>query len=83
MSLLDQLTSEEKWAEYLAYKRDSGHLTSAEETDLSDFVSHREYLETVDRVLGQVGFSVPEKKLISKMGTNKKRTVYTLSLIHI
>ena len=77
MTLLDELSKPERWEEYLAYKRDGGHLTRAEQADLEAFISDRGYLPVCERLCGGGCFSVPEKKLISKMNTSRKRAVYT------
>ena len=64
------------WEEFLAYKLEKHHLHPDEEKDLKSFIENQEYLPVVERMLTGSFCTVPEKKLIRKMQTDKKRTVY-------
>lgn len=70
MSLLNELKNEKAWEDFLEYKINGNNLTGNEEKRLRAFIKNREYLSFSAP-------SVPEKKIISKIGTDKKRTVYS------
>ena len=75
MSLIDLLISQSVWENYHDYKVLKGNISSAEEKDLFDFISDKEYLKAVDRiVIGSI--LLPERKFIGKSGSSKKRAVF-------
>ena len=76
MTLFQQLSDEQTWKDFLLYKAQCGNMTPAEETDLVHFVARKEYLPVVER-MGNCEFPLPEKMLVSKMGSDRKRVVYT------
>lgn len=76
MSLLERLGSDAEWQEFLLYKTEKHHLTKRSEKELRGFIEGKEYLPAARRILAGEGLSAPEKKLIRKTGTAKKRTVY-------
>jgi hypothetical protein len=76
MSLIDLLRSESVWESYHDYKVLKGNISSAEEKDLFDFISNKEYIDAVDRIVCGENISLPERKLIGKSGSSKKRAVY-------
>ena len=76
MSLIELLRSESVWEIYHDYKVLKGNISSAEEKDLFDFISNKEYIDAVDRIVCGENISLPERKLIGKSGSSKKRAVY-------
>lgn len=76
MGIYSDLSCDKVWNEYLEYKLERRHLTKSEEQDLKKYISGREYVPVLKRLSEGGSFSVPEKKLIRKMHTDKKRTVY-------
>lgn len=72
----NKLNNPNVWAEFLAYKQEKKHLLPSEEQDLTDFIEKKEYLPVVERMLTGCFCAIPEKKLIRKMQTSKKRIVY-------
>ena len=76
MSLCTRLSDPAEWERYYCYKEENRHLTREEAADLRAYIDHREYEPAVSRVLSGGAFSIPEKKLIRKLNTEKKRTVY-------
>ncbi|MBQ6549947.1 MAG: hypothetical protein IJL78_00880 [Lachnospiraceae bacterium] len=76
MSILLQLQDPAEWEAFFLYKEEKRHLTREEACDLRAFIDNQEYLPVVSRILSGGTFSVPEKKLIRKMDTDKKRAVY-------
>lgn len=77
--MINALSSQENWQEFLEYKRESGHLSRKDMQTLEDFVSQRGYLPVAGRIQRGEPFAPPRKKEISKMGSDKKRIVYTYS----
>ena len=76
-SILYKLSQEEVWLEYLNYKLDKDHLVKKEKEELIEFVNLKKYEEVADLILNGDGLTIPEKKLINKIGSNKKRIVYS------
>lgn len=76
-SIFFRLSDQISWEGYFCYKQEKHHLTRYEERDLRNFINNREYLVVVEKLKAGGHFSYPEKKLIRKMHTDKKRTVYT------
>ena len=76
MSLLDLLADAGIWADFLEYKRSlccPGNL----EKDLRSFLDRRGYLPVCERIRRGEPFPLPQKTVLSKLGSAKKRTVYT------
>ena len=76
MSFLEDLTEEKLWREFLDLKREQGSLSRREVQKLAEFVENREYLQGAEAIRSGAPLPLPEKHLISKTGTDKKRTVY-------
>ena len=74
MSLIDMLGDEKKWESFLVHKRD-GYCSESELNEIAELIKAHGY-EAVLAEIRSGGFALPEKKLISKMSTGKKRTVY-------
>ncbi|MCF0107075.1 MAG: hypothetical protein HUJ53_09955, partial [Holdemanella sp.] len=72
MSIYDALKDENLWEQYYNYKIENNHLTLREQKDLKAYIKSKEYISVLDRH----SFSMPEKKCIQKMQTDKKRVVY-------
>ena len=73
MSLLDDLLKKEVWENFRADKMVRGQLNKKELEELDSFIMEERYLIFTD----DYEFSYPEKIILSKMGSNKKRTVYS------
>ena len=77
MSILDLIQSKEEWIKFFNYKLEKGHLTKKEIKEFEVFVNEEKYRDIASLIKNKdFNFSVPTKKIINKMGTNKKRTVY-------
>lgn len=76
MSMLDLLADERTWADFLRYKTGLTCPRDAEQS-LRDFVSRRGWRPVVERIRRGEPFPLPRKTVLSKMGSAKKRTVYT------
>ncbi|MDR1823888.1 MAG: hypothetical protein LBR27_00875 [Bifidobacteriaceae bacterium] len=75
-SLLDQLDQPAAWADFLDYKRTKGHLTKRQDQALAAFVEGQGYLAPV-AALRSGCFPLPQRRLVNKAGSTKKRVVYS------
>ena len=73
MSLIDELKEESRWREFQRHKTEKNQLSKKEESELEEFITERRYLSVLSHLNE---FPLPEKRIISKMGTAKKRIVY-------
>ncbi|MBP5721307.1 MAG: hypothetical protein J6W82_09645 [Bacteroidales bacterium] len=76
-SILGQLESQAVWEEFLAHRLMKGRFTWPLFEHADAFVSEERYLPAVRSILRGEGPSIPERKCINKMGSGKKRTVYS------
>ena len=75
--MLKQLCDHALWQEFLQYKLQNALLSPAEEKALREFIETKRYLPAAQQVAeGTFRFSVPEKKELNKLGSQKKRVVY-------
>lgn len=74
MNLLTSLTDENIWATFLDYKISSGFRIKREEKQLRSFIQSKGYLNVN---LQPGGFSIPEKHIVKREGSRKKRVVYS------
>ena len=79
MSLIDLLDSKEAWEGFFQYKQEKGHLAKQDEEALTLFISSEDYHQVAASILKGEAFSPPQKILINKLGTAKKRVVYSFS----
>lgn len=80
MNLLEKLKDKQTWYSFLNYKLEKGTLFFEEEKQLRDFIDKEEYIDKVNKLNDmQYCFSLPQKMLVNKMGSTKKRVVYTFS----
>ena len=75
MTLLDELSKKEVWLSFHAYKKERNQLTVREDRQLKVFIEQERYL----KITAFFSFDYPVKKIISKMNSSKKRTVYCYS----
>jgi len=80
MSILNFLLDENKWLEYLNYKISQSNLSKLDLDVLNNFIKNKDYLEISQGIVqGNYIFSLPEKKLINKSGSTKKRVIYSFN----
>ena len=78
MSIINSLLDKGKWQEFLEQKISKSHMTKTEEQNLIDFVNNEEYYDVAKEIVdGTYIFSVPNKAMVNKSGSTKKRVVYT------
>lgn len=80
MGILEEIQTEETWREFLAQKKAKSYFSEKESVWWQKYVDEKKYLPLVTRMGAKnFRFGVVQKKLINKLGTKKKRVVYTLS----
>ena len=78
-SIIKQLTQQNVWEEFLAYRLLKGRFTWHEFYEADRYVEREEYLPLAQRIVQGEGLGIPQKKIINKMGTGKKRVVYSFA----
>ena len=78
-SIISQLTLQETWEEFLAYRLMKGRFNWHEFDEADAFVEREDYLPLVTRISEGEGLGIPTKKLVNKMGSGKKRVVYSFA----
>ncbi|MBO4642514.1 MAG: hypothetical protein J5661_06630 [Bacteroidaceae bacterium] len=76
-SILKQLTRQETWEEFLAYRLLKGRFTWHEFDEADSFVERETYHHLAQRIAEGEGLGIPQKKIVNKMGTGRKRVVYS------
>lgn len=77
MEFLEGLVNPEVWEEYYTYCSGRDFITKPELQQLRRQIDRREYLEPITRWLEERHFPCATRKVINKMGTSRKRVVYT------
>ena len=78
-SILTQLTRQEAWEEFLAYRLMKGRFNWHAFDEADRFVEQEAYLHLAQRIARGEGLSIPTKKIVNKMGSGKKRVVYSFA----
>ena len=78
-SIITQLADQQTWEEFLAYRLQKGRFTWREFDKADTFVAQEQYIPLASQLINGGSLSFPQKKTINKMGTGKKRVVYTYS----
>ncbi len=76
MTLLDLLSRPETWEAFYEYKADLAVPKSFLQ-DLRAFIDGKSYLPVCENIAAGGRFPLPKKSVVSKMSSQKKRTVYT------
>lgn len=76
MSLLDRLSDVSVWNEFYEYKT-SLACPKQFTVELRRFIDEKRYLPICEAIEADAPFPIPVKSVISKMGSDKKRVVYT------
>ena len=79
VSILTLLTHQETWEEYLAYRLMKGRFNWHEFDEADTFVEKEDYLPLATKIAQGESLGIPKKKIINKMGTGKKRVVYSFA----
>ena len=76
-SIIKQLTRQETWEEFLAYRLLKGRYNWHEFDEADSYVEQESYLPLAQKIAQGGGLGVPRKMIVNKMGTGKKRIVYS------
>jgi len=76
-SILVQLGRQEAWETFLAHRLLKGRFNWHDFEDADDFVASEQYRHVVERLQQGGSLGIPRKATINKMGTGKKRVVYS------
>ena len=79
LTILQDLTLQETWEAFLAYRLMKGRFTWHEFVDADTYVEREEYLPLAQKIAQGGSLGIPQKKIINKMGTGKKRVVYSFA----
>ncbi len=78
MSIIEQLSDPKVWEEFYAYKKEKAHLSQKDDEFFVSYIKNKEYVPLALRIQKEgFCFDYPTKKLVNKIETGKKRTVYT------
>ena len=78
-SIITQLTRQDVWEEFLAYRLLKGRFNRHEFKEADSFVEREDYLPLAQKIVQGTCLGIPQKKIINKMGTGKKRVVYSFA----
>lgn len=77
--ILSQLTQQKTWEDFLAYRLMKGRFNWHEFDEADTFVEQQKYLPLATKIAQGEGLGIPEKKLVNKMSSGKKRVVYSFT----
>ena len=75
--IIDRLSRQQIWEEYLANRLMKGRFSWREFEQADSFVEQENYLSLAQRIANGGKLGIPRKVILTKAGSNKKRTVYT------
>ena len=75
-SIITRLGTQETWEAFLAYRLQKGRFNWHEFDEADTFVAEKLYKPLSEKIVRGEGVGFPEKLLVNKMGSNKKRVVY-------
>ena len=75
--ILDLLSEQQTWEEFLTYRLLKGRFSWYEFDEADTYVSEQQYRDVVARLQRGESLSVPTRHLVNKMGSGKKRVVYS------
>lgn len=76
-SIIDLISEQQTWEKFLAYRLMKGRFNWYEFEEADDFVSQEQYRDVALRIQRGEGLSVPVRHQVNKMGSGKKRVVYS------
>ena len=72
MSLIDCLYNINTWIGFYEYRVYYGHINEKEHLDFHKFIRNKEYIPILDKINNGESFSIPTKKYVNKIDSNKK-----------
>ena len=79
VSIIFQLTRQDTWEAFLAYRLMKGRFSWHEFDEADAFVEREDYLPLATKLAQGESLGIPTKKLVNKMGSGKKRVVYSFA----
>ena len=79
ISILTLLTCQETWEAFLAYRLMKGRFNWHKFDEADTFVEREDYLPLATKIMEGGTLGLPKKKLVNKMGSGKKRVVYSFA----
>ncbi|MBQ7595184.1 MAG: hypothetical protein IJU45_00805 [Clostridia bacterium] len=79
MDIIEKLLQHTEWLRFKDYKIGGGHLTPRQQKEISDFIDGKKYPAAAQKIAGGGFFSIPEAVKVSKIHSDKKRTVFVFS----
>ena len=76
-SIIDRLSEQQTWEEFLTYRLLKGRFNWYEFDEADTYVSEAQYRDVVGILQRGEPLSVPTRHLVNKMGSGKKRVVYS------
>ena len=76
-SIITQLGKPEAWEDFLAYRLRKGRYNWHDFDEADTFVEEEQYRALAARIARGEKLGIPNKKVINKMGSSKKRVVYS------
>lgn len=77
---INYIDDDKKWNEFLNYKINSDFVSKKEKKDLTDFINNKKYSAITISIKNNIYvFSIPQKHIISKSQSTKKRIVYSFN----
>lgn len=78
-SLIKNLTGQQIWEEFLAYRLKREYFNWADFVSVDNIIEKELYLPFVQKIIDGAHLSIPKKRIINKIGSDKKRTVYSFT----
>lgn len=76
-SIITQLDQQEVWEDFLAYRLKKGRFNWREFDEADLFVENKAYQPLATKIAQGETLGLPQKKCVNKMGSGKKRVVYS------
>lgn len=77
-SILDEITNENIWNEYIDFKETQLSVSMQELDEIREFFSSKKYINIAEGIAkNEYTFSIPTKHFINKINKSKKRVIYT------
>lgn len=76
-SLLIQISDKSLWEAFMNFRLEKGRLSWREYLAMERYVNEERYLPVINRINSGEGLSLPREKIVNKMGSGKKRVVYS------
>mgnify|MGYP002622265630 CR=1 FL=1 len=76
-SIIDLISGKKTWEDFLAYRLQKGRFNWYEFEEADTFVANEQYKDVAQRIQRGECLSIPTRHMVNKMGSGKKRVVYS------